>query len=108
MNDDKTIFIEVVQADASLPVAYRERAAEVKGLDRSVFDQSYLDFLREKIAMEPRGPEWTEILKGRLAALAPCFSDSSLHRPGWLRSTWIPSPGGSSITKKMNRPPMPE
>lgn len=71
MNVDKAIFIEAVQADDTLPAAFRERASEVEGLELQTIDQSYLDFLREQIALEPRGPEWTALLAKRFTALAP-------------------------------------
>jgi hypothetical protein len=32
---------------------------------------SYLQFLNEQISLEPRGPEWTQILTKRLNSLAP-------------------------------------
>jgi hypothetical protein len=32
---------------------------------------SYLDFLREQIELQPRGPEWNSVLQLRLNALAP-------------------------------------
>jgi hypothetical protein len=31
----------------------------------------YLDFLREQIRLEPRGPEWSEILRVKLSVLQP-------------------------------------
>ena len=31
----------------------------------------YLDFLREQIELNARGPEWSAVLKGRLTALQP-------------------------------------
>lgn len=34
-------------------------------------DSSYLQFLEQQIALEPRGPEWTEVLKRRSDALRP-------------------------------------
>lgn len=76
MNEEKDIFIEAVQAAHSLPLAVRKQAAAVQDLERRVFDKSYLDFLREQIAREARGPEWTAILTQRLAALSP-FRDAS-------------------------------
>jgi hypothetical protein len=70
VNDDKAIFIEAIRADASLPHAVREQAAAVQGFERRILDQSYLDFLSEQIALEPRGPEWTAILTARLTAIS--------------------------------------
>ena len=40
-------------------------------VERSEITQSYLGFLSEQIALEPRGPAWTEVLRGRVSALAP-------------------------------------
>lgn len=34
-------------------------------------EKDYLDFLREQIRLEPRGPEWTKVLTRRLDALQP-------------------------------------
>src|SRR5690349_6438796 len=33
--------------------------------------QSYLEFLKGQIALEPRGKDWAAVLAGRLAALTP-------------------------------------
>jgi hypothetical protein len=33
--------------------------------------EDYLEFLREQIRLEPRGPEWTAVLRTRLNALQP-------------------------------------
>jgi hypothetical protein len=71
MIEDEAIFIKAVQAADSLPLAIRERAEFVASCERKVLDESYLDFLREQIALEPRGPEWTAVLSKRLAALSP-------------------------------------
>lgn len=71
MDDDKNIFVEAIRADEALPSAVREQAAAVESFERHILHSSYLDFLREQIALEPRGPEWTKILHTRLASLAP-------------------------------------
>ena len=71
MTEDKAIFIETVRADDSLPPSVREQARAVEGLERSTLDPSYLDFLREQIALEARGPEWTAVLTKRFTAIAP-------------------------------------
>jgi hypothetical protein len=34
-------------------------------------DRSYIDFLHEMIELEPRGPEWTQLLKRRIEAYEP-------------------------------------
>lgn len=49
----------------------------IKGADsrpsfeEKVLKADYLDFLRGQIKLESRGPEWSQILKMRLAALEP-------------------------------------
>jgi hypothetical protein len=37
----------------------------------------YFDFLREQISLEPRGPEWSKILRERLTHLEP-FTNKTL------------------------------
>jgi len=61
---------EAVHARPDLPSLLRDHIADAH-VDISTFDQTYLDFLDSQIALEPRGPEWTEILKRRRAALTP-------------------------------------
>lgn len=39
--------------------------------EEKVVDPSYLQFLDQQIALEPRGPEWTEVLKKRRVSLSP-------------------------------------
>ncbi len=79
MNDDKAIFVKAVQSDCSLPEAIRQGAETVRGFERHICDQSYLDFLREQIELKVRGPEWTAILVARLAALSPYCGVSILN-----------------------------
>ena len=71
MNDDLTTFFRAVQTDESLPAEVRASAVRLDLVSRSTFDQSYLEFLEEQIALELRGPEWTQVVKARLAALTP-------------------------------------
>ena len=40
-------------------------------VEEKVVTVDYLDFLREQIGLNARGPEWSTILKNRLAALEP-------------------------------------
>jgi hypothetical protein len=40
-------------------------------VERKAVAPDYLDFLREQIGLNPRGPEWLALLKNRLAALEP-------------------------------------
>jgi hypothetical protein len=67
----KVLFVEAVRALESLPASLREHAGEVTALEEHQFDQSYIEFLDEQIRLSPRGPEWTERLKRRRAALRP-------------------------------------
>ncbi len=46
-------------------------------VEEKVLAPDYLDFLREQIELNPRGPEWLTLLKSRLAALEP-FVDKRL------------------------------
>lgn len=43
----------------------------VPTLEEKIVTQDYLDFLREQIALNPRGPEWLDLLKSRLTAIEP-------------------------------------
>ncbi|WP_397383858.1 hypothetical protein [Prosthecobacter sp.] len=65
------LFVEAVRAADILPAVIRAHADEVTGLEKTRFDESYIEFLDEQIRLSPRGPEWTEILKRRRAALLP-------------------------------------
>ena len=69
--NSKNLFAEAVRAMASLPASLREHAEEVTGLKEHRFDESYIEFLDTQIGLSPRGPEWTERLKSRRAALLP-------------------------------------
>lgn len=40
-------------------------------IEQKAVAPDYLDFLREQIELNPRGAEWTALLKSRLAALEP-------------------------------------
>jgi hypothetical protein len=75
----KALFVEAVRAMETLPASLREHAEDVSGLEESRFDKSYIEFLDEQIRLSPRGPEWTERLKHRRAALLP-FCDVTLLR----------------------------
>src|SRR4051812_44216381 len=69
--NSKELFLEAVRLQADLPPALQEHVANVQHLQDHRFDQSYIDFLDEQIRLNPRGPEWTERLKQRRAALVP-------------------------------------
>jgi hypothetical protein len=43
----------------------------IPSVEVKILALDYLDFLRQQIKLEPRGPEWTKILRARLQALAP-------------------------------------
>jgi hypothetical protein len=66
----KALFIETVRAMESLPQSLREHADKVTALEKHRFDESYIEFLDTQIRLSPRGPEWTERLRHRRAALA--------------------------------------
>ena len=65
------LFVEAVRAAADLPTLLRDHALDVTGLEEHRFDESYIGFLDEQISLSPRGPEWTERLTRRRAALLP-------------------------------------
>jgi hypothetical protein len=67
--DDLNEFHQVVVAAPDLPRWARGNAASVRGFEKRILDHSYLLFLKEQIALEPRGPEWTKVLRKRLEAL---------------------------------------
>lgn len=84
----KALFIKAVQADKSLPALLCEHADRVEALEEKHFDESYLEFLDEQIRLSPRGPEWTEVLKRRRAALSD-FSNVPLLS-GMIRAGGFP------------------
>jgi hypothetical protein len=75
----EALFAEIVRANKSLPASLREHADEVEALEEHRLDQSYIEFLDTQIRLNPRGPDWTERLKRRRAALAP-FAGVTLLR----------------------------
>ena len=98
VNEDQTIFTKAVRAAESLPLAVREQAAAVQSCERRIFDASYLEFLREQIALGARGPEWTGILTQRLPALlsycdAPTLSGTISTQAGDYHIRVDPSSG---------------
>jgi hypothetical protein len=54
-----------------LPARLRDHIADVRGVEEHRFDESYIEFLDTQIHLSPRGPEWTERLTRRRAALLP-------------------------------------
>jgi hypothetical protein len=64
-----TKFSQTVLAASGLPAWVRENVVSVRGLEEKIFEQSYLNFLDEQIALSPRGPEWTKVLQILRSAL---------------------------------------
>jgi hypothetical protein len=63
-------FSEAVMATSGLPVWVRDNVGSARGLEEKNLDRSYLDFLDDQILLASRGPEWTQVLQKRRAALA--------------------------------------
>jgi hypothetical protein len=68
--DAHAVFVSAVKACESLPNAARNEVDRVVGLETHKFDSSYLEFLDDMICREPRGPEWTVVLKKRREVLS--------------------------------------
>jgi hypothetical protein len=68
--DLRDLVVEVLSAASGLPEVLRSQGREVSRCEESAFDESYIEFLDEQIRLGPRGPDWTERLKRRRAALA--------------------------------------
>jgi hypothetical protein len=62
-------FCQIVNAAPDLPKWVRENVDSVRGFDEKLVEQSYLSFLEQQIALQPRGPEWTKVLQRRLESL---------------------------------------
>lgn len=81
MHSDDRAFIETLLRDHSAPEWARPVLIRFVGefsgenadcvLEDQVIDASYLEFLREQIELEARGPEWTSLLSSRLLAFEP-------------------------------------
>ena len=65
------LFIEVVRGSKELPLDVRAQADQASDIKETYFDKSYIEFLDEQISLNPRGPEWTEILRRRRESLLP-------------------------------------
>ena len=63
--DPREICIKAIRECSELPYGVRERAADIRSVEWSEFDQTYLDFLGDQISLEPRGPAWSERLRHR-------------------------------------------
>jgi len=86
-------FVEIVRACNDLPDEVRERADQARGVEESTLDQTYIDFLDEQILLGARGPEWTELLRGRRESIRsycgqPLIFGRIPHRNQNLE-TWI-------------------
>ena len=70
-------------------------------INEKIVMPDYLDFLRDQIKLEPRGPEWTKILKKRLLALEPFVNKSiitaSFHRMPYAATLKINPESGEVI-----------
>jgi hypothetical protein len=77
--NSKDLFAETVRAMESLPASLRDHADQVTALEEHRFDESYIAFLDTQIRLISRGPDWTERLKGRRAALLS-FTGATLLR----------------------------
>jgi len=68
------------EAVLRLPVVDEAEAGQhaLPIVEEKAVTPDYLNFLREQILLNPRGPEWSALLKKRLAALEP-FVDKQLE-----------------------------
>lgn len=62
-------FRQIILAAPDLPKSLKENVVSIRSFEERILDRSYLSFLEEQIALEPRGPEWTRVLQKRLEAL---------------------------------------
>jgi hypothetical protein len=77
--NSNALFVETVRAMESLPASLREHTDKVTDLGEHRLDKSYIEFLDTQIRLSPRGPEWTERLKRRRAALLPFIGVTLLY-----------------------------
>ena len=63
--DTGEICRQAIRECPDLPEDVRSRAGEIRSVEWSEFDQSYIDFLDEQIGLGARGPEWSDRLKQR-------------------------------------------
>lgn len=61
------------EAASGLPIvdATSDGQHALPTVEEKVVAPDYLDFLREQIGLNARGPEWSAVLKNRLTALEP-------------------------------------
>jgi hypothetical protein len=76
-HETHAIVFSILLASDGLPTWVRDQLAAAGALpsgcvvEDETIEADYLDFLREQIRLEPRGPAWTAVLRSRLDA----FSD---------------------------------
>jgi len=61
----RAICMETVSKCTRLPLAVRENTNAIEAVEITNFDQGYIEFLDQQIAVEPRGRKWSERLKIR-------------------------------------------
>ena len=67
---DIDIVTHAILSCSELPFEVHDSVRTVRNIDRSTFDVTYIDFLDEQIGLEPRGAEWTELLRIRRERLS--------------------------------------
>ncbi len=83
----REVFVKAVAKSGCLPEEIRIEADAFVEVEEHTITASYLAFLDEQIDLEPRGPEWSAVLRTRKGALEP-FRGQSLIR-GHLFKTAI-------------------
>jgi hypothetical protein len=70
-------------------------------IDEQLVEADYLEFLREQIRIDARGPEWIQLLKTRLTALEPFLQKTLirviLHRKPHRATLYINPENGELI-----------
>ena len=61
----RAICVEAVSKCGRLPQAVRENTNAIESVEITNFDQEYIEFLDQQIAVEARGQKWSERLKIR-------------------------------------------
>lgn len=61
----RAICVKAVSKCSRLPLAARKNANAIESVEITNFDQGYIEFLDQQIAVEPRGRKWSETLKIR-------------------------------------------
>lgn len=71
MGDLKSQVISALREASDIPAILRAMAASAVMVSVRTFDESYIEFLMTQIKLEPRGPQWTEVMKRRIKLLEP-------------------------------------